>query len=124
MTRREPVMRPATAQDFERFYHARPKTRCRAYAADLDGEVLGLCGVTYQMGKPVAFSDIRPELRRYRRTLVKAAKMLNDLLDHIGGHVYAVADRDEATAPYLLARLGFVPTGVYGPSGEILVRSR
>ena len=50
--------------------------------------------------------------------------MLMQLLDTVKGPVYAVACSTEPTAPYLLARLGWKPTGLFGPQGETLVRGQ
>jgi len=45
-------------------------------------------------------------------------KMIDD--EKIGA--YAIANAEEATAPYLLAKLGFKPTGIMTPVGEYLFR--
>lgn len=88
-----------------------------------DDEIVGIGGVYYIDGVPVAFSDMKPTLRPHKKSQAKACRILMQLLDKIGAPVYAVACPAEPTAPYLLAKLGFKPTGVFGPQGETLVRS-
>lgn len=122
MTRPEPIIRPATAADLAAFYPGRAMPSFRGVAVELDGEVVGIGGVCYQKGRPVAASDIRGALRKHKRTLVKVSRMLANLYDQIGGTVYAVACPTEPTAPYLLAKLGFKPTGMFCPTGEVLER--
>jgi hypothetical protein len=116
------VIRPATEKDARQYYAGRPMFSFRGYAAEMDGEIVGLCGIYYQDGIPIAFSDIRDALRPRKKTLAKACRMLQRLIDKVGRPVYAVACGTEPTAPYLLAKLGFKPTGVFGPEGETLVR--
>jgi hypothetical protein len=49
--------------------------------------------------------------------------MLMALVDTIKGPVYAIANMDEPTAAYLLIKLGWRPTGAFGPFGETLIRT-
>lgn len=117
------TIRPATQKDAVQFYDGRrPPFSFRGYVAEKDGVVIGVGGVYYQDGIPVAFSDMKPAMRRHKKVMAKACRILLSLFDQIGGPVYAVACSTEPTAPYLLAKLGFRPTGVFGPQGETLVR--
>lgn len=122
MTKAEVNIRPATAEDARTFYGGAPKMSFRGFVAELDGELVGLGGVYYQNGVPIAFTEIRPAMRPYRKAIAKGCRMIVKLLDDLRGPVYAVACSTEPTAPYLLAKLGFKPTGLFGPHGETLVR--
>lgn len=105
------------------YYGEAPKQSFRGYAAELDGEIIALGGVYYQDGLPIAFTEMKPKMRMHRKAIAKGCRMIVRLLDDIGGSVYAIACNAEPTAPYLLAKLGFKPTGLFGPHGETLVRS-
>jgi len=52
---------------------------------------------------------------------VKSCRLLMDMIRNETGPVYAVANQGEPTAPSLLARLGFEPTGLMNDFGETLV---
>lgn len=122
MTKSDPVIRKASMDDARRFFDAPPKSSFRGYAIELDGDIVALFGVYYEGAHVVAFSDMKPALRRKKKAIVTAVRMLTELMDSMGVPVYAVPNEAEPTAPYLLARMGFTPTGRFGPSGEILVR--
>ena len=121
MTKAE--IRPATAQDAELFYGKRPIKTMRGYVAIVDDKPIGIGGIYYEAGVMIAFSEMKPEIRNRKRDIARMARMLVGLYDKIGT-VYAAANKDEPTAPRLLEKLGFVPTGQTGPAGDILVRGR
>lgn len=122
MTRPEPTFRRATPADAVAFYGTPAKMSFRGFVAELDGEVVGIGGVYYDNGVPIAFSEMRPPMRKYKKAMAKACRILTRFFDQLGGKVYAIACPTEPTAPYLLAKLGFKPTGLIGPHGETLVR--
>jgi hypothetical protein len=100
-----PEIRPATADDLARFYGSPPERTMRALVAVLDGEPIAVAGIAYQRPgqPPYLFSDLKPEMRRHRKAIVKGARqMLRDL-----ARPGLVAIAGEPTAPRLLARLGF-----------------
>jgi hypothetical protein len=119
----EIVFSPATARDAEEWYQGPPETSFRGYAARCEGELVGIGGVFYLGGKPVAFSEIRGALRKNRKALAIGCRMLMELVEKTKGPVYAIANADEPTAAYLLIKLGWRPTGAFGPFGETLIRS-
>ncbi len=114
--------RPATAADAAAYYGRSPGLTFRGYVAVKGDEVLGICGVNYTHGMRVAFSEFKEALRSDRRALAKGVRMTMRIVNQIKGPVYAVADDEEPTSTKLLAKLGWVPTGVHGPHGETLVR--
>ena len=123
MTRSDPILRSATYKDAVSFYGGTPPFSFKGFAAELDGEVVALGGVYYQAGAAIAFSDLKPAIRKHKRFMVMACKMLVNMFDELDTPVFAVASSNEPTAPYLLIRLGFKPTGVFGPNGETMVRN-
>lgn len=118
MTRCE--FRKATAQDALEFYGKPPCNSFRGIVAVEDGKVIGIGGLFYEGKNLVAFSDMKPEMRKHRKDMARSCRMLIDMVREAKRPVYAVADPNEPTSPYLLAKLGFEPTGMFGPSGEIL----
>ena len=99
----EPIIRPASSDDLERFYQKSPPVSVRAWVADLGGEILAVAGVTMA---GIYFSDMRPEMHRYRKAIVRgAATMLREAGVHRG---IALADEDLPSAPRTLAHFGFV----------------
>jgi len=116
------TFRHATTADAKAYYGISAPFSFRGYVAELEGELVGIGGIYYQAGVPVAFSEMRPAMRAHRKAIAKACRMLTQFFNQLGGPVYAVACPTEPTAPYLLAKLGFKPTGVFGDRGETLVR--
>lgn len=105
MTKAEPVLRPARIEDFVALYGEAPARTCFAYAADLDGKVVGVGGVSYHSEGHVFFSKILDELRPHRRFIVKAARIVADVARKAGAK--AIADPREARSSKLLTHLGF-----------------
>lgn len=103
-----PRLRPATRKDIEAFYGT-VKWTFRAIVAELNGEVIGIGGVYYDGNKTVAFSSIKPELLRYKVTLVRGLKKIMDIVGP--RECIAIADPKIETAPQLLRRLGFEEIG-------------
>lgn len=122
MTRSEPVIRPATYSDAVAYYGGPPRASFKGFVAELDGEIIGIGGVFYEDGAAVAFSEMKEPMRKYRKAKARACRILCDMFDGIGRKVYAAACESEPTAPYLLVKLGFKPTGIFGQFGETWVR--
>jgi hypothetical protein len=105
------TIRPATAEDLERFYGAPPAQTMQALVADLDGELLAVGGVMRTADALVAFSDMKPGMRRHKKDIVRGAREIMRLVHASRAPVLAVADRNEAGAGNLLQRFGFRPAG-------------
>ena len=101
---------PATAIDIETFYGEPPKRSMRAFVGLADGVPLACFGLYYDTGRMVLFSDIKPEARRYRKTLVSGAFRVMDLARELGVPVHAVAGCVDGSVR-LLERLGFTRQG-------------
>lgn len=113
---------PATQALARAYWGGAPPYSFRGYAAVRGTEPLGFAGVFRAYGRLWAFSGFRPELRPYRKVRVAGVRKLVSLLDELPCPVYATADPAEETAPALLARLGFAPTGEFLDGVEILSR--
>ena len=80
----------------------------RGITAELDGEVVGIAGLAY--AKPIqCFSVIKDELKNRPRDIVRAAKLVREMLDESPLPVYATPDVDAPTACKFLTHIGFVP---------------
>lgn len=117
------TFRRAAAEDAAVFYREGIPLSFRGWVAEQDGVVTALFGISYEHGIPVAFSQIADPMRSCKKSIAKGCRILMKMLDSIRGPVYAVADPNEPTAPYLLIKLGWRPTGRFTPHGELMARS-
>lgn len=96
--------RPATQKDVEAFYNGKPMFSMTGIIALEDGKPIGICGVYHCEGMRIVFSEMKQEARKYRKLILKIAKLL---MHGIQGKVYANANPDEQTAHRFLTHLGF-----------------
>lgn len=124
MTARNPEIEfvDATPALVEAYYGKPAPFTFRGHVALLDGKPVGVGGVYYDDGNPVAFSDMGEEMRARKRDIVRAIRLLKRQFDASKAALYAVASREEATSQSLLARLGFQPTGRMTEHGPLMVR--
>lgn len=108
MKRSEPIVRLATREDIDAFFGDRTKPTIKAWVGELEGRPIGIGGLALSGGRWIAFCDLTPEARRYKRAIVKTAKLIMDEASRSGiRFVYAEADADEPMALRWLASLGF-----------------
>lgn len=121
----EIAFRPATRADALAYYGREPEATFRGYVAEQDGKIIGIGGVYYDLGFPVVFTEMKPEMCGAKKAIARATRLMIDYVDSLPyPTVYAVADTEYPTAPYLLAKLGFAPTGRMTERGELLVRRK
>ena len=103
----EILTRPATAQDIEAYYGKEPRGTLRAYAAIMDGEVVGLIGIVREATVGRFFCDFKPKLQPYLQsiTIMRAVKRSMEFADQYRGPVVAVAEHAEGCR--ILHRLGW-----------------
>ena len=116
------TFRRANAEDALAFFGRSPPFSFRGWVAEQDGQVTAIGGLYYEDGRPVAFSDMGATFRKSRKDIAKGCRILMQMIDKIKGPVYAVANPNEPTANYLLAKLGWKPTGRFTDVGELMVR--
>lgn len=110
---------PATADHLRQFFGDSPRQTVRAWAVLLDGKPVGLGGFAYGGDYITVFSDLRPEIRPYRKVILKAAQhVMREAVSRHQGAVMAIADPNEPTAPNFLKHLGFLWVGT-SPQGEV-----
>lgn len=122
MTSDEIVFKRAGTKDVEAFYGKPPVVRMRGFVATAEGHPVMLGGILYHQGTMVLFSELKPEARKCKKAIAKGIRILMGFIEGLTVPIYAFANPDEPTAPYLLCKLGFKPTGVLTPQGEYLVR--
>lgn len=98
----------ATPELARAYWGKDPPFSFRGYVALLDGEVVGIGGVSYVMGHAIAFSEGKPELMKRRKDVVTCFRFLAMYLDKWAGRLYAECALP--TSPRVLERLGFLPT--------------
>jgi hypothetical protein len=112
----------ATRALAEAFY-GRPAPRSfRGWVVLLDKKPVGIGGLYTDGGYPMAFSDLKEELRPHRGALIHGVGLMRKMLRDIKVPVFAAANPDEGTAPRLLAHLGFKSVGVDTPDGALFMR--
>jgi hypothetical protein len=114
MTGREVEFVPATREMVLAFYGVPPVYTLRGHAAILDGQVVGIGGISYQAGCLVLFTDAGPELRARRRDMVLAFRFLEEMIKPIEGPLQAIVQPGEPASERLLGRLGFQAADVAG----------
>lgn len=112
-------VRPATAADVVAFYGEPQSATIRAVVALEDGKPIGIAGIARKCGVLMMFSEMKPEMRKYPKQMLKAAKKLMTLIE--GLPVLAVADPNEPTAERLLRHLGLDYIG-HCSEGEVFGR--
>ena len=105
------ILRPGTQRDYLAFYGKPPLYSAKTLVADLDGTIIGVAGIEYRRGFLYAFSDLTPEIRQFRKALVRAGDWLLRQMIQAGVPVAAVANPNEPTAQAFLTRIGFVHVG-------------
>lgn len=116
-------IRKATVQDARKFYGQDPIYSFRGYVVELNGDIVGVAGIYFEDGKPIVFSEMKDPMRKHKKAIAKTCRLIMKMVDDLGRAAYAFACPTEPTSGYLLAKLGFKPTGMVGPHGDILVRS-
>lgn len=117
------VFKVATAENVARFYDGEsPPKSMKGFVAELDGEIVGVGGIYYDGPTSFAFTEIKPAFRKRKKDLVRGIHLLEAFYNNLGFPVMAIASLGEPTAPALLKKLGWVPTGIVTEKGEVLLR--
>ena len=99
--------RYASAADVERFYNGAVRPTLRAVIVTLDGEPVGIIGVSREDGIGKYFSEYRDALKPHLRsiTVMRAIKASMEFVKDHPGPVYAGAEHEQGK--HILTRLGF-----------------
>lgn len=120
MTRSEVTFTEATSELARAYYDGPPPFSFKGYVALLDGKPVGIGGVFFSGGTPVAFSEMKDEMRPRTRDKARAVRVLERLINTYKCPVVAVAA--EPTSVPLLSKLGFVLTGKEEALGPVMVK--
>ncbi len=97
------TIRAAMQKDIESFYGKMPLLTMQGFVAEHAGEIIGIGGIYWNEGKKVLFSEIKPEGKKLKKTMVRVAKRIVAELNPR----YALADKHTKGAEALLEHLGF-----------------
>lgn len=100
------IIRPTTRDDIIEMTGTTFPENIRAISAEHDGELMGVAGIR-SCDPRLCFADIKPELKKSPRTIIKMARWVTDIIKKGDAPVYALADEDEPTAFRFLEHVGF-----------------
>lgn len=109
---------PATMAHAKEFYGDRYTKSFKGYVALIDDTVVGIGGLSFEHETMMLFSDMKEELRPFKRDIVKSMHTLKDMVDKTNYPIVAVADKREALSEKILGRLGFAPSGRFVSDGS------
>lgn len=99
------TIKPATQKEVEMFYGELPGYSMKGVVA-LDGdEPVGVGGTIRYEGKTFLFCEIKDKARKYKKYIIKAARML--MQENDNRTLYAVAQEDVPNSDKFLEYLGF-----------------
>jgi len=101
-----PTIVPATQAMLQELGE-RPKGTGRAYAVILEGRTLGVCGYYQDHGRLVLYARVTPELRRWKKLILRCARMTMAAADRLRAPVVALAQPDIPGSARTLLALGF-----------------
>lgn len=110
---------PATPDLVREYYGGPPPYSFKGYVALLDGKPIGIGGVFFH-GHPVAFSEMKDEMRPRLKDKARAVRVLERLIESYRCPVFAVAA--EPTSIALLTKLGFALTDQRAAAGPVMQR--
>lgn len=113
-------IRTATQKDAEAFYGDKPLKSMRAYVAVLDGKPIGIGGVFREEHMHVAFSEMKDEMRKYPKDIVRGYYKIFEIIQRYN-IVYAIANKKENNARKLITRLGFKLAEINSEGEEVYV---
>lgn len=113
--------RVATNKDSTDFFGKAPTHNFKGIVAVKDNKIIGIGGLLYTKEGVIAFSEIKDEMKKNKKDIVRGCRILIDMIKKENRSVYAVADKKEPTSQAFLKRLGFVRTGLFNENGETLV---
>ncbi len=87
------------------------RSTVKAIVARIDGEPVALAGLWYMSGLVIAFCELKPKARPYKKTIHKVAMRIIAYAKSRHKFIFAQISDDEETAERWLRRFGFEPYG-------------
>ena len=100
------IIRPSTREDVIEMCGGTFPDNIWGITAEEDGEVVGIAGIHYTNPR-MCFSNIKQSLKKSPRTIVRMAHAVREVMGKSEVPVYAIADKNEPTAPKFLEHVGF-----------------
>ncbi len=122
MKKSKVIFKSATTAHAKEFYGDKYTKSFKGSVAILDGKVVGIGGLSYEHGTMVLFSDMKEELRPFKKDIWKAFDMLGEIVEKANFPIVAIASNKEKNSEWLLTKLGFSPNGEATPDGKIFWR--
>ena len=112
----------ATIDHAKEFYGKLPKSNFKGYAALLNKKVVGIGGLSFEKDAVLLFSDMKDEMRPFKKDIWKGIGILGDLVKKTNYPIVAIASNKEKNSEWLLTELGFKPNGQSTPDGNVFWR--
>lgn len=112
------TIEPATMAYAKEFYGDQCNKSFRGYVALLGGKVIGVGGLSFENETMMLFSDIKEELRPFKRDIVRGFHILERMVAKTNYPIVAVADKKEKLSERILTRIGFTPSGNENQDGS------
>lgn len=108
---RKPKIYQAQREDLLKFYKGSPPSfTMSAWVGSVNGRIIACGGIGYLNGQAFAFLDLKPSARKYKLSLVRAAKQSIESAKTFCSIIFAQVDKDEPNARKWLYHLGFSDT--------------
>lgn len=111
----------ASQADVDEYYGGAPLYSCRAVAARLNGKLVGLGGVYRVNSQMVVFTEIREEMKPYKKDIIRASRMVLKILDRYTT-VVSYPDPAIGTADTFGNHFGFYDTGIKNENRAMMAR--
>ena len=114
-------LRTATQADVEQYFGKKPDFSLRGVVAVEDGKTIGVGGVYRAGAQIMVFVDMKDEMRKYPKLIVKAGKLV---LPYINRYtvVMAYVKPEQEAAMRFAKHFGFEDTGEVTTYGKVFIR--
>ena len=118
MRRSKLIIKFASMAHAKEFYGDQYTKSFRGGVALLKGKVVGIAGLSFENEQMMLFSDMKDEMRPYKRDIVKAIRIIGKMVEKALCPIVAVADNKESLSEKILTKLGFTFRGHMNPDGS------
>ncbi len=122
MRRSNLIIKFASIAHTKEFYGDQYTKSFKGYVALLGKKVVGIAGLSFENEKMMLFSDMKEEMRPYKRDIVKAVRMLGKMVNEAKYPIVAVVNNKESLSEKILTKLGFTFSGYTNPDGSKIFR--
>ena len=116
------IFKQATKEYAENFYGDKPAKSFRGYVAILGDKVVGIGGVTVYNSNMMLFSEMKDEMRPFKRDIVKSIRILKEFISNYKYPIMAIASNTEPISEKILTTMGFEKTSYTTLDGPVYRR--